>query len=256
MRIALIDGQRRQPEHGLRGTCQCCDNTVIAKCGPIRVHHWAHKAGIICPYDRDPETQWHLDWKANFPLDWQERRFVSAQGEVHIADLFVPIGKCLAIEIQHSPITPAERASREHFYARLLWIVDGTRRERDWSKFHEEWLQGEASPENVFRRLIRGGHCPLLRDWQDSKSPVFFDFGQTFIWGLAPIRQDDRLIVGPTTRTALVAAILRGELPKMLRPVQKEAAPRQKPAPRQTPAPRRIQTRNGTGRRWKVWTRY
>lgn len=244
MRIALIEGQRREPEPGLRATCQCCDNTVIAKCGPIRVHHWAHKAGIICPYDRDPETQWHLNWKANFPLDWQEQRFVSAQGEIHIADLYVPVGQCLAAEIQHSPITPAERASREQFYGRLMWIVDGTRRERDWSKFHEEWLRGEPSPGNAFRRLIRGGHCPLLRDWQDSKKPVFFDFGHNFIWGLAPLRQDGRLIVGPTTKTALVAAIQKGEFPKMLRPIPKK------------PAPRRVQRPRSTGRPWKVWMRF
>lgn len=44
-------------------------------------------------------------------------------GEIHRADIKSPTG--IVIEIQHSPMTDAERQSREAFYGNLVWVIDG-----------------------------------------------------------------------------------------------------------------------------------
>lgn len=216
MRIALVNGQRREPEPGLHGICQRCEQPLIAKCGLIRIHHWAHKADLICPYEREPETPWHRAWKSHFPFDWQERRFRSPTGELHIADVYSPEGKGMAVEFQHSPISLSERICREEIYTRMFWIVDGTRRQNDGTRFIRDWLCSDPSPENSLKRLVRKGRCALLRDWKDSRVPVFFDFGDPAIWSLSPVRQEGRMVLGITFRDKVIAAIKEGSLPKMM----------------------------------------
>jgi competence protein CoiA len=44
----------------------------------------------------------------------------------HIADVRTIGG--WVIEFQHSTLNPDERRSREKFYQRLIWVVDGTKR--------------------------------------------------------------------------------------------------------------------------------
>ena len=65
----------------------------------------------------------------NFPVDWQEVIHFDGSGEKHIADVKTQTGYVL--EFQHSYLDPEERRSRNVFYSKLVWIVDGTRRETD-----------------------------------------------------------------------------------------------------------------------------
>jgi hypothetical protein len=65
---------------------------MIAKCGQIRVWHWAHRAIRTCDPWWEPETKWHRDWKNQFPEDWQERIHKSEAGERHIADVKTDFG--------------------------------------------------------------------------------------------------------------------------------------------------------------------
>ncbi|MFL5300705.1 MAG: competence protein CoiA family protein, partial [Anaeromyxobacteraceae bacterium] len=43
-------------------TCLGCGDEVVAKLGPLRAHHFAHRPGSTCPLTR-PETALHLDAK-------------------------------------------------------------------------------------------------------------------------------------------------------------------------------------------------
>lgn len=130
MRFALVEGQRHRPEKGLKGICPVCNSPVTARCGEIRAHHWAHSKGMDCAdtWGNGKETDWHLDWKNEFPEDWQEciLRDVTT-GERHIADVMTD--KNLVVEFQHSPIAPDERRAREAFYTsegrKMVWVVDG-----------------------------------------------------------------------------------------------------------------------------------
>ena len=72
MRFALVDGQRREPESGLVGECTGCGSPVLARCGDVRVWHWAHKGRRRGHPWWENETEWHRRWKGHFPEDWQE----------------------------------------------------------------------------------------------------------------------------------------------------------------------------------------
>lgn len=183
MKYALVNGERQEAQPKLPGKCICCDNPVIAKCGTVRVSHWAHRG--MCDPCWEGETEWHREWKGQFPKDWQEVIHFAENGEKHIADVKTDHG--YVIEFQHSYIKPEERQSREFFYKKMIWIIDGTKRSRDKDKFIDVW-ENHSLPLDVkveVRRLFNYyAGCALLRDWLGSNVPVFFDFGEDMLWGL------------------------------------------------------------------------
>src|SRR6267142_346180 len=109
----------------LQAACPVCGTAMIAKCGDIKVRHWAHLGRRTCDHWWEPETVWHRDWKNHFPLSWQERIHSSENGEKHIAD--VKTGRGVVLEFQHSFLHSNERESREKFYPKLVWVVDALR---------------------------------------------------------------------------------------------------------------------------------
>jgi competence protein CoiA len=184
MRFALVDEQRHEARTGLRGLCPACGHLMVARCGNVRVKHWAHLGERVC----DPwweETPWHRAWKAMFPLEWQEFVQHAPSGEKHIADVKTERG--LVLEFQHSPLDHQERKARENFYQRMVWIVDGTRRSRDRSQLLSAVEQATTISPELWR--LRGAleDCALLRDWHESSVQVVFDFGDDVLWFLFPL---------------------------------------------------------------------
>ncbi|KUM52582.1 competence protein CoiA [Rheinheimera sp. EpRS3] len=119
MKYAFVNQAKSEPFPKGRGICSNCDAELIAKCGRVKIWHWAHKGKPPCDPWWETETQWHRDWKNNFPADWQEVSHIDPlSGEKHIADLKNPFG--LVVEFQHSPIKPEEMASREAFYENMV----------------------------------------------------------------------------------------------------------------------------------------
>ena len=125
MKYALVNHERQEAQPRLPGTCPCCDSPVIPKCGRVRKPYWAHKSKQMCNSGKESETEWHRAWKDHFPKEWQEVIHVAENGQKHRADVKTDQG--YAIEFQHSPIEIEERQSRENFYKKMVWIVDGTR---------------------------------------------------------------------------------------------------------------------------------
>lgn len=88
------------------------------------------------------------------------------------------------IEFQHSHINPQERTSREKFYKNMVWVVDGTRLQKDYPRFLEGF--------NSFRRIQRGIYVVYFpkevfpKGWLNSSVPVVFDFK-----GLSTTDQDE-----------------------------------------------------------------
>ena len=177
MKFALVDNQRVEAEKGKLGLCPGCMQPVIAKCGNLKVNHWAHKANKSCDTWFEPETQWHRDWKNQFPREWQEIFLTDENtGEKHIADVKSPLG--FVVEFQHSAIKKEEQVSRERFYKNMVWIIDGSRLKYDWPRF----LKGF---KNEFKRTILQGFFLTLfpeevfpKNWVDNSVPVIFDFSQ------------------------------------------------------------------------------
>jgi len=123
IRYANVDGQLREPDKGLKGICPGCNKSLTAKCGPIKIHHWAHERGSDCDHWWEPMTQWHLDWQNNFAPAWCEVIFRDEQsGEFHRADIHTPKG--VTIEFQHSTLSFEELESRNSFYKKLIWVVN------------------------------------------------------------------------------------------------------------------------------------
>lgn len=70
------------------------------------------------------ETPWHKNWKKAFPESYREvSHFDQKLAEIHRADVQTPCGT--TIEFQNSPITLKELRSREAFYPKLVWVLNG-----------------------------------------------------------------------------------------------------------------------------------
>jgi len=177
MKYAIVDGIKTEAAKGITGICANCGSMLIAKCGELRINHWAHKGERNCDPWWENETEWHRSWKGLFPTAWQEVLHFAKDGEKHIAD--VKTSNDWVLEFQHSYINPVERRSRTNFYGKIVWIVDGTRRKTDMKQFLS-WIStgAQVSPKNPIFKASFPEECRLLKEWEDSNALVFFDFGQ------------------------------------------------------------------------------
>lgn len=202
MKFALVDGKRLEAQPKLSATCPICSEPMVAKCGELRIWHWAHKGTLLCDPWWENETEWHRNWKGQFPVEWQEIVGQGENGERHIADVRTDLG--WVIEFQHSYITPEERRSRDAFYRKLVWVIDATRRKTDEAQFRKAL---EAStPVGTFIRRVRPDECRLLKEWSGSPAPIFFDFGNgPTLWWLLARRADEPMYVAPFSRSDFIA---------------------------------------------------
>ena len=203
MKFARVDGNRQEAQPGLSGECPGCGQPMVAKCGEIRVPHWAHKGRRVCDPWWENETPWHRAWKDQFPVEWQEVVQHAKDGERHIAD--VKTDRDWVIEFQHSYLNPPEHRARDAFYPKLVWVVDGTRRGRDAKQFIEAFNNGVwvvAKPPIVIRQ-VPSDECALLLEWAGSH--VFFDFGDAQgLWWLVDGRPDGTAYVVPVSRASFI----------------------------------------------------
>lgn len=214
MKFALVNGERLEAQFGLTGDCPGCQRPMIAKCGQIKVPHWAHSGKRVCDPWWENETEWHRHWKGLFPKDWQEVVQLAEGGEKHIADIKTDQG--YVIEFQHSSIKPEERQARENFYKDMIWIVDGKRRIRDRIKFMEawDWATCVGAREDL-RENLRPG--PLLRDWSGGSVTVLFDFGEEHLWGVLPKTAEGKMYGFKVERNALIDALRRSDIDGLLK---------------------------------------
>jgi competence protein CoiA len=181
MQYALVNGQRRNPESGLRGECQFDGHPMVGRCGPIRAKHWAHLGAYSCDPWWKNKTEWHLTWQEHFPENWREISAFDENGVKHIADVKTDQG--WVIEFQNSPIKLEERQSREVFYRKMVWVVNGNRRKNDTKHFIDAVNDGVRETAKIIR--LRWYKGTLLREWTRKTVPVFFDFGeQSRVWWL------------------------------------------------------------------------
>jgi competence protein CoiA len=220
MKFAVVEGERREAQTGLSAECPICGAGMIAKCGRYRIWHWAHRGIRTCDSWWESETEWHRAWKNHFPKGWQEVIHPSKTGEKHIAD--VKTEAEVVLEFQHSFLSRDERESRERFYQKMVWIVNGRRRKRDKTQF----FASLRAPLEVYPKLpiysVSLGASALLRDWGATRVPVYFDFGTdekgdtssfdtTALWRLNSRSRDGRAYLSPVTRTEFLRVHLEGQ---------------------------------------------
>jgi len=202
MKFALVNEQRQEAQPKLSGQCPACGHPMVAKCGEVKIWHWAHHGSRLCDPWWENETEWHRAWKGQFPVNWQEVVHQAENGEKHIADVKTDNG--WVIEFQHSYIKPDERRSRDAFYPKLVWVVDGARRKRDGAQFAKA-LEAGAAVGNSGLRRVRPDECGLLREWGGSHAPIFFDFGNgPTLWWLLAKRPDEPAYVAPFSRAGFI----------------------------------------------------
>ncbi|WP_280140785.1 competence protein CoiA [Bosea robiniae] len=217
-----MNGERREAEPKLHGTCPNCDREVIAKCGQRRIWHWSHRGKLDCDHWWEPETEWHRSWKAFFPQAWQEVIHIAADGERHIAD--VKNDKGLVVELQHSPIAAEERLSRESFYERMVWVVDGMLYKRDLAAFRKavDFASVTSDKQNRLILIPLTERAEIFRRWAPLQCPVFVDFGdeelqiggfvppERLLWHFLLDRGTGRVVVAPVTRASFIEFALNG----------------------------------------------
>jgi competence CoiA-like predicted nuclease len=123
------DGKKIKAVPGSRASCPVCNGDVLAKCGVIKVWHWAH-INLDCDPWHEDETAWHIAWKERFPS-----RAIEVTIENHRADLIL---NRTVWELQHSPISVLEIYQRQKFYMshgyQVQWIIDASKFEDNFNK--------------------------------------------------------------------------------------------------------------------------
>lgn len=232
MKYAIADtGEKIEATPGAKGKCPACDSRLIAKCGPIKMNHWAHKGKRHCDPWWENETEWHREWKDNFPSAWQELCLKDREtDEKHIADVRTESG--IVVEFQHSFIKREEMASREQFYKNMVWVVNGTRLETDLKRFHKnkDYLR------NIWKGVLFLNSFPdktFNKNWVGRTKPVLFDFGglqkdvpegkQKLLFCLLPGSVSIGSVVFLLTQNEFVEKAKNGELVNFLKEVQETA---------------------------------
>jgi hypothetical protein len=217
MKFALVNEQPQEAQPHLSGKCRACGGPMIARCGEHNIWHWAHKRDRNCDPWWENETEWHRAWKGQFPIDWQEFVHRAENGERHIADVKTDQGWVL--EFQNSYIKPEERRSRETFYPKILWVVNGARRKRDRRQFMNVWEEGRQVAANSAIRRVFPDECALLRDWAGSPVPVLLHFPEEeqMLWWLLHTCSNGLMHVAPFSRADFIKAH-RGGATDLARP--------------------------------------
>jgi hypothetical protein len=115
------DNQKISASPNVDAVCPSCNESLIPKCGQIKVWHFAHKSDTSCDPWFEPESKWHLNWKYLVKPEYTEV-LIMKDGVRHFADIKTPDR---IIELQYSPLSYESRLERESFYgAKLIWVIN------------------------------------------------------------------------------------------------------------------------------------
>ena len=184
MKFGLINGQRIVAKPGIRGVvCPKCRTELVAKCGEIRVHHWAHKNKLQCDDWIEDDNDWRSDWLKAFPEDWQEP-LIECNGESHFADIRTPSNTIILLHQLH--LTSETIRLREDFYQTPVWVVNSGRYKNEVTRFlrsfEKTWISGTGqSIGNTDVKKISEFNVDKVfrKEWLTSQFPVFFDYTTT-----------------------------------------------------------------------------
>lgn len=198
MLLAHFENRSIPPTKNIIAKCPLCSSKVIAKCGEINIHHWAHNKNEGCDSWSEPETYWHKSWKESFPIHNREV-VIEKFGKKHFADLYTD--EKIVIELQNSSISSETIKEREEFYGqRLLWVINGGRFRDHISIYKNErineillekdpnypYSEITLSHENINDFLQTSNQFTFswrypIRSWVKSRRPIFLDINEDYM---------------------------------------------------------------------------
>ncbi len=215
MRYAISNNERIEAQKGLSAVCPICGQPVIARCGKIKVWHWAHVSGSDCDSWQSPMSEWHQAWQDNFPEACREYPLRNKQtNECHRADVLAPDLKSpwMVLEFQHSSIKSEEREARERFYKHLVWVVDGKRSKVSFNHITSIYDYLQRINDDCYLALSPEIYLP--KTWLNSNVPVVFDFAEElpFLLCTFPIKFLTGQGVACITKDDFIAKTQNGDL--------------------------------------------
>jgi hypothetical protein len=126
------------------------------------------------------------------------------------------------IEFQHSHLRRKERKSRENFYPKMVWVVDGRSRKRDAERFFRSLDAARVINGKPLTVSVPSDEGALLRRWVGCHSAVFFDFGDNsepvdppsfggpVLWRLDPHNPRYEAHLLPVLKTSFLDTCLNG----------------------------------------------
>lgn len=182
---AIVDGVRTHISSAARmqhGICPVCGAELVARKGKFRAAHWWHVNGKRCDSWYQPKGPWHRYWQNMFPEDWQEvvmEKMEDGQLVRHIADIKTKGG--IVVEVQYSPIAIESIEEREHFYEKMLWIVNMRRVESDlWLETYIKRSEHLIEKNSVRAWVLPDSELMAHQKWCCAHKPVVFDFDGSF----------------------------------------------------------------------------
>lgn len=155
MRWAYKDDKKIEASHGVKAICPLCKEVVISKCGKIKIWHWAHKNKKNCDSWWEPESEWHKDWKNNYPIEQQEFIMGRHRADIRTSDRWI-------IELQNSTISVNDIIDREIYYKRMIWLLNG-----------KTLCKGLRIREKENRITFRWKNPP--KSWWEAKKELYID---------------------------------------------------------------------------------
>jgi competence CoiA-like predicted nuclease len=157
---AIRDGERILATPKQVANCPLCKEEVISKCGSIKRWHWSHKADADCDSWGEGETEWHINWKNEFPKEYQE----VVIGK-HRADIYSH-HKMKVLEFQNSHISPEDVSERELFYGNMAWLLN-----------HETLCKNLQLRDKTSYWSFHWKNPP--KSFWNCKKPIYIDFSNT-----------------------------------------------------------------------------
>ena len=155
--------------------CPKCKTDMIAKCGQVRIHHWAHKNKIQCDDWMEDENEWRREWLSHFAPDCQEQ-LVEHNGQSHFADILTTLGS--VILLHQSQLTEEMIREREAFYQTPVWIFNAGRYKQDVNRFLSAFEKNYVRYRSKNLITISEFNIDKVfkKAWLSAQFPVFFDF--------------------------------------------------------------------------------
>ncbi len=178
MFLAIHNGERKRAEEtesGVIGTCPWTQHPVKAHVGLLR-QYWAYVGEHpILPHGYEPESEWHLTWKA--PIQDQYCEVIFGNNNEHRADILG--SNDTVIEIQRSVIDIRESRERVEFYQRetgkrVIWVVDI---QEFWRK--RLFLDGRPDSRGTYKIKWKPKRTWLWDLAGNTKTNLFLEFNQS-----------------------------------------------------------------------------